>query len=162
LDVNFVPIHTEILVSSLTQKEVARRLDIMTTEVNYLDLQDYNYEQKFNGKVNRNSFHLSLKVDKSDAFLPLIKGKIEGTPSGSILFITYSLFPSAVFFIYFWMIIAMFMGAYFAFFEAKLLFAFVSLFLGLGNLGFAWSQFNRKVKRSQHVFHKMLDLQNKD
>ncbi|MBT0809668.1 hypothetical protein KIH41_00065 [Litoribacter ruber] len=159
---NFMPVHTEILVSSLSQREVVKRLDLMTREVNYLDYEEYNHKQKFNGKVKLDSFHLSLKGDKADTFLPLITGKIESTHQGSILFISYSLFPGAIFFLYIWLAITMLMGMYFTFLEDNLLFGTISLLIGLANMAFAWHHFSRKVKKSQKIFHKMLDLQNKD
>ncbi|WP_143962915.1 hypothetical protein [Litoribacter populi] len=156
-----MPVHTEILVSSLSRTEVVKRLDLMTREVNYLDYEEYSHKQKFNGRVKPDSFHLSLKMDRADTFLPLITGKIESTNQGSILFISYTLFPGAIFFLYFWLAIAMIMGMYFTFLEDNLLFGTVSLLIGLANMAFAWHHFNRKVKTSQQIFHKMLDLQNK-
>lgn len=159
---DLLPLHTEILVSSLKCGEVVRRLDAVTRDVNFLDVEDYHSEKKFNGKVNSDHFHLSLEVDSGDSFLPLIKGKIEPTKAGCIIFLEYKLFPGSIFFLYFWMIVTTLMGLFFLFVEQEWLFSMLSFGVGIGNLAFAWSHFNRKVIKSQKIFHEMLSLQRKD
>src|SRR5690554_5450068 len=95
--VNIFPNHSEILVSSFSCEEVARKIAAVTHRVNYMDLRDYTKNNhQFNGQVGQNRFQLSLVIKRADTFLPLIKGKMEPTRSGCILFLNYSLFPSAV------------------------------------------------------------------
>lgn len=157
----YLPHHTEVLVSSLTCEEVITRLHAVTQEVDYLaqtslDSQD---GQIFNGSIKQDSFRLSKVLTKADSFIPLIKGKIESTHSGSIIFLDFSLFPGSAFFMIFWSVITLAMGIFFLFAAGQPIFAVLSLGVGLGNVLFAWSYFKRKVKESQKIFHEMLSLQ---
>ncbi|AWW33173.1 hypothetical protein DN752_13050 [Echinicola strongylocentroti] len=157
----YLPHHSEVLVSSMTCEDVIARLESVTKDVDYLSgtLVGQQEEQLFNGKINEDSFRLSKVVKRADSFLPLIKGKIEPTRAGCIIFLDYQLFPGASFFMVFWSIVTLVMGMFFLFGQEEPMFAAVSFAVGLGNVFFAWSHFKRKVKKSQQIFHKMLSLQ---
>ncbi|WP_200975441.1 hypothetical protein [Echinicola sp. 20G] len=159
--VKYLPHHTEVLVSSMTCEEVITRLYHVTQEVDYLShpSSQSDNEQLFNGKVEETTFRLSKVVTRADSFLPLIKGNIEPTRTGCIIFLDYSLFPGSAFFMIFWSVITLAMGIFFFFAAGQPVFGLVSLAVGVGNVLFAWSHFKRKVKQSQHIFHEMLSLQ---
>ncbi|KEO72177.1 hypothetical protein [Anditalea andensis] len=159
---NLIPQHTEVLVSSLTANEVVRRLDAVTKNVSYLQVEDFQVQKIFNGKVKEDTFHLSLSVDSGDTFLPLIHGNIDHTRAGCILFIKYTLFPGSIFFLYFWLVVTFLIGLFFLILEKNWTFALLSYGAGVGNLAFAWAHFNRKVKKSQYIFREMLSLQSTD
>jgi len=152
------PSSSEVLVSSLSKKEVLARLDRVTRNVNFLDIESRKANGfKFNGQIFEDRFRISLFIDKADSFLPLIKGKIESTPSGSILFLEYSLFPGSVFFLGFWTAVSVLLGMVFGFLVGKPVFALVSIALGIGNYWFTWSHFKRKIKISQGIFLSLLN-----
>ncbi|QDH81509.1 hypothetical protein FKX85_06400 [Echinicola soli] len=157
----YLPHHSEILVSSMSCEEVLSRLDHVTRDVDYLSdpLSDHAREHLFNGKISDTSFRLSMVVRRADSFLPLIKGNIESTRAGCIIFLDYRLFPGSSFFMVFWSVVTLIMGMFFLFGEEQPIFAVISFAVGLGNMLFAWSHFKRKVKQSQDIFHKMLSLQ---
>ncbi|GGF34627.1 hypothetical protein [Echinicola rosea] len=159
--IKYLPHHSEVLVSSMTCEEVISRLDHVTRDVDYLSdpLSGHAKECLFNGKINEASFRLSMAVRKADSFLPLIKGKLESTRTGCIIFLDYQLFPGSSFFMMFWSIVTLAMGMFFLFGEEQPAFAMISFAVGVGNVVFAWSHFKRKVKHSQEIFHKMLSLQ---
>lgn len=160
---NIFPSHTEILVSSFTCEEIAKKIATVTKRVNYLDERDYAEEScQFNGQINKSRFRLSLAIKKADSFLPLITGRIEPTGSGCILFLKYSLFPSSVFFLAISNILALLMTFFFVFHENQWLYAFTCLLAGVGNFFFAWIYFKSKLKESQIIFHQMLSLQEKN
>ena len=121
---NIFPNHTEVLVSSFSCEEVARKITTVTRKVNYMDYRDYAVESyQFNGEIDKGNFRLSLIIKRADSFLPLIRGRIEPTKTGCILFLKYSLFPSSVFFLAFWSIITALFGAFFIFYENQWLYA---------------------------------------
>ena len=156
---NPFPNHSEVLVSSLSKKEVEGKFSTVTQDINFLD-----YEQrlqkgfKFNGKVGGDSFRLSLVVDKPDSFLPLIQGKIEATPKGCILFLQYRLFPSSAFFLGFWTVVTLSLAVFFGFVSQNPFYAGFSLLACVGNYFFAWNYFKRKIKLSKGIFHEILNL----
>lgn len=153
----FLPFQSEILVSVLTKDEVLIRLDKVTRNVNFLDLEARKVDGfLFNGTLSTDSFRVSLVIDKADSFLPLIKGKIEDSGNGTILFLEYSLFPASIFFLVFWSLVTISLFFFFGLIAGKPLYALVSLALGLGNYFFAWSYFKKKTKISQEIFHRLL------
>lgn len=155
----FFPKHSEVLVSALKKEEVLERLDVVTRDPNFLDYESRNESgYQFNGTLGIESFTISLVITKADSFLPLIKGKLEDTPSGSILFLDYTLFPGSVFFLGFWSSVTILLFFFFGFMADKPGFALISLFVGIGNYVFAWKHFMRKIKVSQKIFHELLNL----
>lgn len=149
----FFPNHSEVLVSTINKEEILNRLKLITKSANFLDFDtEKNDGHLFNGNLEKDRFRISLMIKKADSFLPLIKGNIESTPSGSILFLEYSLFPGSVFFLGFWSTVSILLGMVFGFLVDKPLLALISVTLGIGNYWFAWSHFKRKIKISQEIF----------
>ncbi len=116
----------------------------------------------FNGQIKTDSFSISEKVTKADSFLPLITGKLEPTPKGAILFLDYRFFPSTVFFLSFWSVITALLTVFFLIVQQNWVYSLISFILGVLNYIFAKNYFQRKVKRSQHILHQMLETQLKD
>ncbi|WP_228527594.1 hypothetical protein [Pararhodonellum marinum] len=138
-------------------------MEKVTLNVNFLDIEARKAKgHVFNGVILENTFRLSLFIDKADSFLPLIKGSIEASEMGSILFIEYRLFPSSIFFLAFWSLVTLLMAAFFGLTAGQPLYAFISFLVGLGNYFFAWSHFRRKTRRSQLIFHELLETEIKD
>jgi len=161
--VNIFPNHSEVLVSPFTSEEVASKIAAVTRKVNYMDLRDFaKNSHQFNGQVDQNRFRLSLAIQRADTFLPLIKGNIASTKSGCIIFLHYSLFPSSVFLLAFWSLIALLMALFFIFYDRQWIYAFACLATGIFNYGFSWTYFRSKLKKSQMIFHQMLSLQEKE
>lgn len=151
------PNHTEILVSSLSKSEVLNRLEAVTRDPNFLAYEaGQNQGYFFNGTLQKSGFSISQVIHKADSFLPLIQGKIEDTPSGSILFLNYSLFPGSIFFLAFWSVVTILLALFFGFIAHRYAFATASILLGLGNYIFAWTHFKRKILLSKKIFHELL------
>lgn len=152
------PHQSEVLVSSYSKKEVIGRLNKVTRDVNFLEYdvrktKDYS----FNGSFEEDRFRISLVIDKADSFLPLIKGRVESTPMGCILFLEYRLFPSSSFFLAFWSGVTLLLALFFGFLANKPFYAIISLGLGVANYLFAWFHFKRKIKISQQIFYGLLN-----
>lgn len=156
---SFFPSHSEVLVSSLSKEEVMERLDLVTKDANFLEFElRENQGYQFNGTLAEDSFRLSLVITKADSFLPLIKGKLEATPKGSILFLRYKLFPGSIFFLGFWSVVTVLLAIFFALVAGKYIFSGISLAVGFGNYLFAWNHFKRKIRVSQEIFHGLLNI----
>lgn len=162
--VNLSPTSSEILVSPLPAEEVIKKALRVTKERNFLDPPRVRREEEhlFNGSVHKNTFQLSLHTENADSFLPLIRGRVESTRKGCILFIQYSFFPSTVFFIGFWAVATFFMMVFFLMLQQDWKLALLCLAAGGGNFLFSSMHFRRKVKKSKKVLHQMLDLQPND
>lgn len=152
------PSHSEILVSSMSKEEVLQKLGKVTKNINYLDFEANKEDTyKFNGTIQEDGFSISLIIKKADSFLPLIKGRIESTKTGIILFLDYSLFPGSVFFLAFWSVICISLSALFSYFIPKPELATGIFLVGALNYWFAWAHFKQKIKISQELFYKLLN-----
>ncbi|RAI95304.1 hypothetical protein [Algoriphagus yeomjeoni] len=160
---NLLPYDSETLVSALSKEEVLGHLNRVTKEVNYLDQRTRaKGDILFNGIVGQKGFRISKVVDRADTFLPLILGKVEATPRGSIIFIDYRLFPGALFFLGFWSIILLAFTAFYSFIIPNYTYATLCFILSLVNYIIAMYFFNRQVKASRKVFHRLINFQMKD
>lgn len=160
---NLIPYHTETLVSPLSKEEVLGHLMRVTREVNFLDSRTYQNEQiKFNGMIGREGFRISRSIKKGDTFLPLLIGKLEDTPRGSIIFLEYRLFPSAVFFLAFWSVILLAFSAFYLFFLPNFTYSLICFLLAIGNYALGLLFFKRQFKLSREVFHQLINFQLKD
>jgi len=105
------PAKSEMFLSPHGQHEIIRRMELAVKPVKFQSfknrsLGDIEAEAfLFNGKVGKNGFSISQVVNRPNNFLPLIKGKIEGGESGSLVHLEYSLFPSVKYFLVFWIIL---------------------------------------------------------
>ena len=158
-----MPYDSETLVSALSKEEVLSHLNRVTREVNFLDQRtQVKRGVIFNGLVGQKGFRISKVIDRGDTFLPLILGKIEATPRGSIIFINYRLFPGALFFLGFWSILLMAFTAFYSFIIPNYSYASLCFGLGLVNYLIAMYFFNRQVKASRKIFYQQINFQMKD
>jgi len=97
---NWLPFGRETLVSSLPKEQLLDRLSAVTRGAHSEGSPEL--PPLFNGRVEANGFRISRVIEKGDNFLPLLVGKVEGTPRGSILFLRYHLFSTSRFFLWFW------------------------------------------------------------
>jgi hypothetical protein len=105
------PAKSEMFLSPLGEKEIIRRMELAVKPVKFQSFKNQSLgdiEEEaflFNGKVSKSGFSISKIVNRPDNFLPLIKGKIEGGDSGSLVHLEFGLFPSIKYFLVFWIIL---------------------------------------------------------
>lgn len=156
---NLFPFVSETLVSGHSKDDILQKLSLATDSIDYMDRRfQADNGAVFHGKITNKGFIVSKIIQKANTFLPLLSGKIEQTPRGSIIFLKYRLFPGAVFFLIFWSVILI--G--FAFF---LLGISGEIFWGIGCLGAAILNylltlvfFNRQLKDSRKSFFDVIGL----
>lgn len=157
------PKYTEVLVSGYLPEDLSGILGQATAQVDYLEFARRGTNGLyFNGKVELESFNLSLLVEKADSFLPLIKGRLERTPMGSILFLSYELFPSSLFFLLFWTVATLGLALLFIMLQHNWIHALICLSICIGNYVFVLHHFKRKVAVSSAIFRKLLNPKQKD
>lgn len=105
------PARSEMFLSPHGQNEIIRRMELAVKPVRFQSFENRSLgdiEEEaylFNGKVGKNGFAISQIVNRPNNFLPLIKGKIEGGQSGSLVHLEFSLFPSVKYFLVFWLLL---------------------------------------------------------
>jgi hypothetical protein len=84
---NLLPFEKIIYQSKLTQTEITQRLQQETVPLQYIRISFFKKPsgKKFEGKVLENSFNIQRIIYYRNSFLPVISGKVEEEPSGSII-----------------------------------------------------------------------------
>lgn len=152
--INLLPSHDETLVLPLSAEEVFNRFSRITRN-DLATVQDKSI--LFSGWVKEDRFRISLKVSRPNNFLALIKGRIESTSSGCLIFIDYQLFPTTKLFVSFWLFLT-------SLFAVAIGFQYSSYWFSLGGLAFAiciylitWSNFNLQLNLARTALLKVLE-----
>ena len=95
------PHESETLVVALTREEIFLRLakGIGNREV------ERGIPKTLQGWVNDDRFEMTVRLRRQQLFFPLIRGRVETSSKGSLIFITYSLFPGTRLLLSFWSIV---------------------------------------------------------
>lgn len=154
-----LPLKDETIVLALTAEEVEEVLWFHTypVEEGALMPEKPEIDFLFNGWVRHKKFKLSKKIRSPENFLPIIKGRIEETSLGSLVFVQYSLFFSSNFFLIFWTFVTLFLSIFFIAFYDMMLYSAIAFGLGVSNYVIALANFNIQVKKSSKVLHKVLN-----
>jgi hypothetical protein len=145
------PYYKQTFVSSYTQEQILDRLREFTKEDSNKPIR---YE--FNGKIDADSFQISRVITQANTFLPLIKGKIEGTKTGSILFITCEMFFTTKILLFIWTVIPLLIFLLTLFLVQGYFYPLLALFFGLFNYIVSVANFHRQRKISMQTLDKVL------
>lgn len=153
---NWLPFGRETLVSALSKEELLDRLKAVTRGTQ----EDVPLELRplFYGKVGAQGFRISRVIEKGDNFLPLLLGKVEDTPRGSILFVRYQLFSPTRFFLWFWTGILLGFSLFFFLGSQQFLQGAACLFLMGGNYALAVFFFHRQLEPSKKLFQEVINF----
>lgn len=152
------PFIQETVVSSYNAEEVYRRLwSVTEPDVDEEWEPDVDEEDLlFNGRVDKDRFRLSRKVKRANNFLPLMRGSIEATSMGSIVFIRYRLFIWTLSFLIFWSVLTTLFALYFLIYEKIYINAAFSFLIGLANYVIAVLNFRKQVRISSSALREVL------
>jgi hypothetical protein len=106
--------------------------------------------------VRENRFRISRRITHAENFLPLILGKIEPTSKGCIVFVTYRIFPTVLFFMGFFCLMLLGAASFYALTEKDWLSAGFMLLVTLGIYAISILDFNQKVQISRSLLEKTL------
>jgi hypothetical protein len=153
-----LPIKRETIVLPFSAEEVEKKLWLSIFPVKPGESMPDKSDELFlfNGWVKNRKFRISRRVRTPENFLPLMKGNIEETSLGSLLFIQYSLFFSSIFFLIFWSVVTFLLTFFFVYFYGIILYGVISFCLGIGNYVVAVANFNIQVKKSKMLLEEIL------
>lgn len=154
-----LPLKNEIIVLSLDAEEVEEVLWLHTypVEAGAIMPDKPEIDFLFNGWVKHQKFKLSRKVRSPENFLPIMKGRIEETSLGSLVFVQYSLFFSSNFFLIFWSVVTLLLAVFFVAFYNMVLYSIIAFGVGVSNYVIAVANFNIQVKKSSQLLHAILN-----
>jgi hypothetical protein len=153
---NWLPFGREILVSALSKEEVLDHLAAVTRGTRREGLPEI--RPLFNGSVEEDGFRLSRVIEKGDNFLPLLLGKVEDTPRGSIIFVRYQLFATTRFFLWFWTLALLAFSLFFLLVTNQFLQGGACLFLSGINYALAVFFFHRQLVPSKKLFQEVINF----
>ena len=153
---NFLPFGRETLVSALSKEELLDRLAAVTRGARREGLPEI--RPLFNGSVGEDGFRLSRVIEKGDNFLPLLIGKVEATPRGSILYVHYQLFSTTRFFLWFWSGVLLAFSLFFFSVSQQLLQGGLCLSLMGINYALAVFFFHRQLLPSKKLFQDVINF----
>lgn len=154
---NLSPVRKETIVSPHHQSEVINQLTLLTTPP-VLSKKDETPSALFVGKILKDTFKISLRINSPDNFLPIIYGKVEQTSIGSIVFLKFKLFFSSLMFLIFWSSVCLLAGASLVFIAGETLYGCLAFLIGLINYAVTLTNFNRKVRHSYQVLMEALKI----
>jgi len=148
----FLPYYFETVVLPLDADEVS---EILIRNTNTIKSESEGSSKKFQGEISKRKFRINEKLGRPDNFLPIIKGKIEPTSKGCIIFTNYNLMFSTAVFVSFWTIVTLLLALLFLFQYEQVIYAAISLVVCLVNYLFTANLFHRKVRISKDVFYSL-------
>ena len=109
----------------------------------------------FLGHVDSHTFRISEKINRPDNFVPLIKGTIENTSKGSIIFTSYNLMFSTALFVAFWSIVTLVLALILILKFNESLYSAISLGAFFLNYVITSINFHRRVKDARQTFYSL-------
>lgn len=159
LDLNILPVRHETLVLPYSAKAVYRRLWKSVKPVRKQDPMPEvpDGEFRFNGRIAPMDFIISRRVPFPENFLPLIKGRIESTPLGCIIFLRYRMFFSTNFFLAFWSLITFLSGLFLLLYKQYYWQSAAAFGIGVFNYILVIHSFNRQVRKSRQLLNEIFE-----
>lgn len=152
-----IPHKNETLVAPITALQAISRLSLVTQPASLNESKE-NPGILFIGHIGQSSFRISRKVNYPQNYLPIIRGSIEGSSRGCIIFIKYRLFFSSTLFFTFWTSMTFLIGLFFTIFSRDYWYAAIAFSSGIANYTVTLLNFNKQVKLSRAALDKALKM----
>lgn len=110
----------------------------------------------FNGIWDSDSFSISLKLKISNNFIPIIHGTFLTSDEGTLIRLTYALFPATKKLLMFWTILTLLITAFFIGIHQAWLYGAISFGFCLVNYILSRENFRIQVRKSRRMLDKML------
>jgi hypothetical protein len=153
-DIYIFPYYRQTLVSAFSQEQILERLMEVTKE--HIEAGYLAGKYEFNGRIGDAEFQLSRMITQPNTFLPLIKGKIESTKAGSILFVTFEMFYTTKILLFIWTVIPFMIFLINLILLDGYFYALLALFFGLFNYVVTLANFHRQRRISMEILNRIL------
>ncbi len=151
------PHYSETIVLAYAVDEVMRLFSEATERQKEPILEDKDVDKVyFNGKINPTNFLISRKIQNPENFLPLIKGRVEPTSHGAILFLEYRLFFSTRLFLGFWTLLTVLGGSLLFFLKLNPEMGLYLISFGILQYLLCMFFFQRQVDKTRDLIYKLL------
>jgi hypothetical protein len=153
------PIHQETIVLPYPVREAEARLQaaLQAPDDGEWGIPHIKRRQAlFTGYINDGMFRLSRSIRRPESFLPLLKGSIEATRTGSILFVRYQLFPATLGYLAFWSVVALGLAGMFFGIAQNYFYGSLAALIAITQYVVALKNFNLQLKLSRQLLQEVL------
>lgn len=158
--IGILPHSSRTIVTILTPDEVYQRLREATTRQTRMQNMVSARNVAFVGVVQPDKFSISRKIPRPNSFLPLVRGTLEPTQSGCLIFMKAFLFPSTRTYLLFWLLFILVAGVIVSRqYESPLVLA-APLLLDLVILWISWANFKMQLRLTMNALDDVLNDQN--
>lgn len=155
--INLLPSSSETIVTSLEMDEINTRLEKSTATTVVWDQEfKISSDKIFYGFVHNGNFQLALRNMRLLAFTPMMYGKIEGSTSGSIVFLTFKLFVLTRALLIFWSLFLIIAGSVMSLLQEDHLPILSAMGIMLLFHLIAWANFKQQLKPMRAALFKLL------
>jgi len=149
------PVTEKTIVSNLSTDEIIHQLKLVTSAP-ALSKKDIEPNSMFLGNVDKDEFNISLKITTPNNFIPLIKGLVDPTKQGSIVYIKYELFFSSKMFLFLWSVVGVLITLFFLFVLKNTTYAAIAIFFTTVNYAITIFYFIKSVDESHSILMEAL------
>lgn len=147
----FYPERNEILVLPFTEKYAQDKV------LSELAIPPGSEKKSFSGWIEGNTFELTRHLNRPDNYSPIIKGVIDASSKGIIIFLNYKLMFSTRLFLTLWTVILIFFMFFFYFKYDAHLYGAISLLMAIINYLVVYLNFKKQVAVCHDLFVNVFD-----
>lgn len=155
--IRIIPNATRTLVTVLDKTEIYYRLQNVTTGRMRLQNRIIDKNILLVGSVRPDGFNLALKVPRPTTFLPTVRGKVESTKSGSLVFLQFRLFTVTSVYLIFWLLFILMAGVVIAHQYRLPILLLSPLLLDAVIVWIAWANFNMLLRLTIQTLEEVLN-----
>jgi hypothetical protein len=150
--ISLFPYETETLVLTTAAGDVHQRISAELSGASQPGMAN-----NLTGWIENNEFLLTIRLRRQHLFMPVVRGTIESTRNGSIVFLKYSLFPATRFLLLVWSIILPLTGCAIALhYKSFWLMGGAMLCLSI-IYGVAWSNFKLHLRGTRQLLQTLFN-----
>lgn len=154
-EVTILPHFQETVISNQSSEYITTKISAATSSKLLLQPR-HDPTHLFTGWVRDGRFRISLKINRPNNYLPLVIGKVEPTSNGSIIFLSYRLFPTTKLFLIFWDLFILIVFIAVGYQYQSVLYGVVGVVLVAFIHWIAWSNFNLQLKETRELLINIL------
>ena len=154
--ISFFPSVKEIRLIEINEEKLSSKLEKYIKPIKEISFDPDSKDFLFNGIWNKDGFSISLKIKTSNNFIPIIKGNILNSEEGTLVQLTFELFPATKRLLMFWTILTLLITIFFIGLYKTWLYGAISLGFCLVNYILSVENFKIQVRKSKRMLDKML------
>jgi hypothetical protein len=158
-EISIVPIRNTVMVLPCSAELVIYQLKKHTIKPSEHPINRHQPigDKLFSGSINNNNFTISRILRTQNVFIPVVKGEIETSRKGSIIFLNFNMLKSPIILLVFWTILCILLAVFFFFVQNMPYFAIFSLFFVFFNYTVAMLNFNKEVEHTKHLLQQIFN-----